>query len=305
MKYTSIKDSDEKISTLGLGTWVFGGTFWGQSKERDSIKAVHAAIDHGINLIDTAPIYGNGRSEEVVGKAIVSKRDKVFIATKCGLIPEGKNLRNDLSAQSIKNEIEDSLRRLQVDVIDLYQCHWPDINTPIEETIHTLMELKDEGKIRYIGVSNYSSEQLKEAREIIEIFSIQDQYSLLEQELSDTLLPYCKDNDIHVLTYGALGGGILSGKYEEAPQLRGADVRKFFYKYYEGEKFQKVQVLLNELKEVGRPLNQVAINWVRQQQEVSCVLVGCRNEEQVSKNIEAVNWELEDDFVNRLKQVKV
>lgn len=211
MYYRCIPKSDLRVSVLGLGTWVFGGDAWGGSDEKECLNVVSAAIDSGINLIDTAPIYGYGRAETIVGKAVTKKRDKVLLATKCGLVWQGKRIRHDLTRRSVFQELEDSLKRLGVEYIDLYQCHWPDPQTPVEETMQALNELKKQGKIRYIGVSNFDAQLLKESLYLADIVSLQSQYSLLKRDLEKELIPFCHQHKVGILTYGVLGGGILTG----------------------------------------------------------------------------------------------
>jgi len=188
MQYNRIPNTDLEISAVSLGTWVFSGDCWGEAKAKDCVDAVAAAMDAGINLIDTAPIYGYGRAEEIVGQAIKGKRDKVVVATKCGLVGKGKNMANDLSPASIQKEVELSLKRLQVEVIDIYQCHWPDANTPIEETLTAMCRLKSEGKIKHIGVSNFDADLLRQAFEFTDIITLQNQYSLLDRSIEKTVL---------------------------------------------------------------------------------------------------------------------
>ncbi len=300
MKYNKFQNTDLKVSAIGLGTWVFGGEFWGGAKEEGCVDVVGVAIDQGVNFIDTAPFYGFGKAENIVGKAIKNKRDKVILATKCGLIRKGKEIIHNLKADSIRTEIEGSLKRLQVEYIDLYQCHWPDPNTSIIETMDVLNQLKEEGKIRYVGVSNFGLDLLEKVTGLADVISLQNQYSLLERGLENGTISYCRDEKIGVIAYGALGGGILSGKYVEPPVWKGADARNFFYKYYKEEKFRKVQEILLELEKILRPLNQIALNWVRQQEQVIVTLVGCRNVKQVLENAEAMSWDLSEDELRRI-----
>jgi len=306
MQYTTIANTDLKVSALCLGTWVFGGDFWGGAKERDCIDAVLCAIDHGINFIDTAPIYGNGVSEETVGKALKGKRDKVVLATKCGLTRtnEEVGVLNDLSPQAIRREIEDSLRRLNTDYVDLYQCHWPDEKVPVEQTMTELLRLKEEGKIKHIGVSNYGADLLQQAMKVAPIVTSQDQYSLLDRSIEDKLLPFLNKHSIGLLAYGPLAGGILTGKYKQEPQFPKADARTFLYQYYEGAAFKKTQNFLQDLKKIGRPLNQIAINWVRQQPGVASVIVGCRNPKQVEDNIAAIDWDSSEQELRQLQGIQ-
>ncbi|VAX34968.1 hypothetical protein MNBD_UNCLBAC01-709 [hydrothermal vent metagenome] len=290
MKYNKFPKTDLKVSAIGLGTWVLGGDHWGGSKELDGTNAVRAAIEQGINFIDTAPIYGFGRAEHIVGKAIKGKRDSVIVATKCGLSWKGKQVWHDLKPETIKKELEASLQRLDVEHIDLYQCHWPDPQTPLESTMETLKKLQEQGKIRYIGVSNFDLTLLKKAVSLADIVTLQRQYSILEREVEKEILPYCHKNQIGFLAYGVLGGGILTGKYHDQPQWQKSDARNFFYKHYTEEGFKKAREVLEDLKKGARPLNQTALNWVRKKHGVTSVLAGCRNVKQVLENIEAMKW---------------
>ena len=193
---------------IGLGTWAIGGWLWGRTEESDAIKTIHAALDNGINLIDTAPVYGFGRSEELVGKALQGgRRADAIIATKVGLDwGSGKILRNSTPAR-LRQELEDSLRRLKTDVIDIYQVHWPDASVPFEETARTLEALRREGKIRAIGVSNFSPEQMDRFRKGAPLAAIQPPYNLFEREIEKDVLPYAEENGLVVLAYGALCRG--------------------------------------------------------------------------------------------------
>ncbi|MCK5580032.1 MAG: aldo/keto reductase, partial [Candidatus Omnitrophica bacterium] len=292
MKYKKIPGTDVEVSEISLGTWVFGGALWGGSNEDECLGAVAAAADCGINLIDTAPFYGYGKSEKIVGKAIKGKRNQFVIATKCGLVGRGKDVTYNLTPESMRKELEESLRTLNVNCIDIYQCHWPDPNTPIEETLLALENFKKEGKIRFIGVSNFCAELLEEASEFAEINLLQSPYSLLNRSIEEEILPMARKRDVGVITYGSLGGGILSGKYQSESVFAKADVRKFFYDYYSGEAFKETKELLAVLEGFGHPLNQSAINWVRQQEGVISTIVGCRNAKQVQSNAHAITWEL-------------
>ncbi|MFH1359841.1 MAG: aldo/keto reductase [Candidatus Omnitrophota bacterium] len=304
MEYIKIPKTDLNVSAITLGTWVFGGESWGGAKDEESIQAVHQAIECGINTIDTAPIYGDGHSEEIVGKAIKNRRDQVILATKCGLIKKGKQVLIDLSPASVQKEIDDSLRRLNVDQIDLYQCHWPDKNTPIQETMETLLALKDKKKIRYIGVSNFDLNLLKESRKNADVVTQQVQYSMLERSIEKDILPYCQKQEIGILTYGVLAGGILSGKYAQEKNFQGSDARSFLYPYYRGEKFIQTKACVDAIRKIGKPPYETAINWVRQQPGVTSVIVGCRNAEQVRMNAQAAQWTLSEDQIQLLSQFK-
>lgn len=300
MLYHKIPNTSVEISVIGLGTWILGGDVWGGSSEKSSIEAIETALNQGINFIDTAPIYGNGQAERIVGQAIKGKREKVVLATKCGLVTQGKKVLINLSADSIKREVEESLKRLQVDYIDLYQCHWPDPNTPIEWTFDALTQLKEEGKIRYIGVCNFPLDLLRRSSLLADVVTLQSQYSLLERSLENELIPFCGQEGIGVVAYGVLGGGILTGKYTSLPRFPEGDARSFFYRFYEKEKFERIQRTLQALQKYSRPLNQIAINFVRQQPAVRTVLVGCRTAQQVLDNVGAVHWQLSTDEMQSL-----
>ncbi|MBF0331723.1 MAG: aldo/keto reductase [Candidatus Omnitrophica bacterium] len=305
MKYTDFPGTKEKVSVLGLGTWVFGGENWGGADDEACIGAVHEAMALGVNFIDTAPFYTDGKAEQLVGQAIRGRRDKVFIATKCGLVRENGRVRHDLSPASIRHEVGLSLRRLQCDVIDLYMCHWPDPGIAIEKTMETLIELRDTGKIRHIGVSNFDLGLLRRACAVAPVATLQVPYSLLDRGIENGLLAFCREQGIGIIAYGAMGGGILTGKYVKPPTLKKSDARKMFYTFYEGENFEKTKEALNELKALGKPLNQLVLNWVRQQPGVMTVLAGCRDMRQVKENMAAVDWDLSTDEFEKINKVKI
>ena len=306
MECRRLGKSELSVSVIGLGTWPLGEIGWGPIDETKAIATIHKAIDCGINLIDTAPIYGNGRSEEIVGKAIKACRQRVIIATKCGVSLTGNVLSLDLKPQSIRKELEDSLRRMGIEVIDLYQCHWPDPNTPVEETMGEMLKMKAEGKIRYIGVSNFEASLLQRTQKAAPIVSNQVQYSLVNREIERRLLPLCKEQGVGILAYGPLGGGILTGKYKQKPVFNADDARSFFYTYYEEPYWSRIQTLLKDLEQVSKrydkPISQVAINWVRQQPGTSTVLVGARNPKQAEANAAAGTWQLSAEDLASIKK---
>ena len=296
MKYRKLGTSDLVVSEVGLGTWVLGGDHWGHAEDEESIAAIHAALDSGINLIDTAPAYGRGHAEEIVGKAIKGRRARVIVATKCGVHRDGKKFSYSLKPDDIRKEIEDSLRRLGLDTIDLYQCHWPDPKTPVEETMREMLKMRDAGKIRRIGVSNFDVPLLERALAVAPVVSLQPHYSLLERKVEQSILPFCREKKIGIISYGTLGSGILTGKYVEPPCFSKGDCRNFFYMFYKEPYWSRTQSLLAEMKEVAGkravPLAQVAVNWARQQEGVTAALVGARTAAQATMNAGAGNWEL-------------
>jgi aryl-alcohol dehydrogenase-like predicted oxidoreductase len=299
VEYRRLGKSELNVSVVGIGTWPIGGSFWGKGDDAEAVAAIEKAIDSGLNLIDTAPVYGNGHSERLVARAIKDHRQQVIIATKCGLHFKGATAINDLKPESIRKELEASLKRLKTDAIDLYQCHWPDPSTPIEETIGEMARMKTEGKIRAIGVSNFDAALLEKAQKVAPIASNQVPYSLLNREIENELVPFCLEKDIGILAYGPIGGGILSGKYKEKPKFSKNDARTFFYNYYQEPLWTKVQALLKELEKIAarhdKPVVQVAINWVCQQPAITSALVGARNPQQAEANAAAGNWQLSNE----------
>lgn len=299
MQFRKIGNSDLEASTVALGTWVFGGDCWGEVDDGQSVRVVEGAVEKGINIIDTAPIYGSGRSEEIIGRALRNISEKVLVATKCGLEQKGHSIRPNLSSAFIREEIENSLRRLRVETIDLYQCHWPDPNTSVRETFGELKSLVKEGKIRYIGVSNYDRQTLEKALSVAPVVSNQMQYSLFDRDIEKDLIPFCGDKGISILSYGSLGGGILTGKYKTPPELPKGDVKSFFYKYYREPFWSKARELVAVLERIAAkhevPASHVAVNWVLEHPEVASCIVGCRTSEQLEKNVKASDWGLSDE----------
>lgn len=306
MEYVQFGDSDLDVSVVGLGTWAIGGEFFGKVDDKESIRAIHGAIESGINLIDTAPPYGSGHSEEVVGQAIKDRRHSVVLATKVGTYKENGNFIRSLEPDSIRQQLEASLRRLQVDVIDLYQIHWPDPDTPLEESLEELIRLKEEGKFRYLGVSNFNVQQMEKVREMTELTSLQPHYSLLERKAESSLLPYCEKRNIGVLSYGTLAGGILTGKYKEIPDFEEGDERGSFYRYFREPLWNRIQDLLDVMRgiaaEHNSPVAQVAINWSIQQEGVTSALVGAKTEAQAQSNAMAGRWELSEEELQQLDE---
>ncbi len=228
MEYVDIVEGELKASRIGLGTWAIGGWMWGGTDEDEAIRTIHAAVDHDISLIDTAPVYGFGRSEEIVGRALAhgDLRERVVLATKVGLDWKDEQPFRNSSRERIEKEAEDSLRRLQTDVIDLYQIHWPDPNTPIEETAEAMLRLREAGKIRAIGVSNYSVEQMEAFSDVAPLHTTQPPYNLFERGIEEDVLPWARQHGVKTVTYGALCRGLLTGKMTEHQNFEGDDLRK-------------------------------------------------------------------------------
>ncbi len=299
--------SDVSASAVGLGTWAIGGWMWGGTDEQASIRAIDASIDAGISLIDTAPAYGLGRSEEIVGKAIKGKRDKVVIATKCGLNwhsgkgnhffdQDGKPVHRYLGADGIAYELEQSLRRLGTDHIDLYITHWQDPTTPITETVAALEKLKAQGKIRAIGASNISAEDLQHYVEAGQLDAIQERYSMIDREIEDSLLPITRQNDIATLSYSSLALGLLTGAIDPTREFTGDDQRKGNPRFSAANR-QKVarlkQAIAPIAKQHSASMAQIVIAWTLAQRGITFALCGARNAEQALENARAGEITLE------------
>ena len=296
---TTIPGTDLKPSRVGLGTWAIGGWMWGGSDDAQSIRTIQAAVDSGITLIDTAPVYGFGHSEEVVGKALAEggRRDKVVIATKVALDwKDGKPFRNASRARILK-EIEDSLRRLKTDVIDLYQVHWPDPNTPIEETAGALKDLLKAGKIRAIGVSNFSPAQMDKFRSVAPLATAQPPYNLFERESETDVLPYAQRHGIVTLAYGALCRGLLAGKMTASSKFVGDDLRRNDPKFKQprfGQYLEAVEALDRFAQErYGKRVVHLAVRWILDKQDAGIALWGARKPMQLDPIREVYGWRLD------------
>lgn len=308
MQYRPLEQSGMNTSVIGLGTWAIGGWAWGGTDEAMAVDAIRAGIDAGVNLLDTAPCYGLGRSEEIVGKAIVGRRDRVIVATKCGLVwhtdkgahffdEEGRPVHRYLGRESIAFEVEQSLRRLNIDCIDLYQTHWQDATTPIEETMSTLMELKAQGKIRAIGVSNAALEQMDEYRAVGPLDTDQELFSMLDRQMEAKSLPYCVKRNIAMLAYSPLGLGILTGKVGPERVFGPGDWRGDHARYTQ-ENRTKIAGMLAEIAPVaearGLSMAQLVIAWTIAQPGVTHALCGARSPEHAIENAKAGDVVLTD-----------
>jgi aryl-alcohol dehydrogenase-like predicted oxidoreductase len=306
MEYRKLGTSSLEVSVVGLGTWAIGNDFWGSVNDEESIRAIQAALDGGINLIDTAPAYGAGHSEEVVGKAIKGRRETAIVATKCGIIRTKDDFVRNLKPESLYKEIDDSLRRLGVDVIDLWQIHWPDPNTPLERSLEAIHRIKEQGKFRFLGVSNFDVDRMEKTREVAEIVSLQPQYSLLERSIEEKILDYCRRTNVGVLGYGTLAGGILTGKFKKPPEFATGDNRANFYPYFHEPVFSEIRKLISVLEEIAaereKSVAQVAINWTIRQPGVTTALVGAKNREQAGVNAGAGDFSLTDEELKRIDE---
>jgi aryl-alcohol dehydrogenase-like predicted oxidoreductase len=298
MERSAIAGTSLKVSRVAIGTWAIGGWMWGGTDEAESISTIRAALEHGINVIDTAPVYGFGRSEEIVGKAIAAGRlrDRVVIATKVGLEWNDGSVFRNASRGRIMREVEDSLRRLRTDYIDIYQVHWPDPLVPIEETAATMQLLFKQGKIRAIGVSNFSLDQMQRFRSVAALHVLQSPYNLFEREIEAELLPYCRNNNIATFGYGALCRGLLSGRMRPDTTFEGDDLRRTDPKFQRprfGQYLAAVQRFDRLAREqFGKHVIELAVRWMLDQGMTSA-LWGARHPGQLQPVDEVTGWRLD------------
>ena len=299
MEFTEILGTGIRASRIGLGTWAIGGWMWGGPDDDNAIATIHRALDSGITLVDTAPAYGQGHSEEVVGRALKGRRENAVIATKVGLEwDEHANVRRNASPKRIKQEIEDSLRRLQTDHIDIYQIHWPDPATPTSRTAIAMQALFDAGKIRAIGVSNFSPEQMAEFSQYAKIHTVQPPYNLFERGAERDVLPYAIEHEITSLTYGALCRGLLSGKITGNTKFDGDDLRRTDPKFQPPRLAEYLRAVkrLDELarERFGKRVIHLALRWVLDQPGVGAALWGARRPDQLDALGGALDLSLDD-----------
>jgi aryl-alcohol dehydrogenase-like predicted oxidoreductase len=300
LETAQIPGTDIHISRVGLGTWAIGGWMWGGSDEALAIRTIQTAFDHGITLVDTAPVYGFGHSEEIVGKALAGARlrDRAIIATKAGLDwKDGKPFRN-ASRVCIFQEVEASLRRLQTDHIDIYQIHWPDPATPIEETAQAMQELLEQGKIRAIGVSNFSVPQIEEFRKVAPLHLAQPPYNLFERAIERDVLPYCQAHAIATLGYGALCRGLLSGSISSDSRFTGDDLRQTDPKFHQ-PRFNQYLAAVARLEKLakeryGKSVIDLAVRWSLDTGMTSA-LWGARRPDQLAPVDQVSGWYIDED----------
>ena len=309
MEHAILSGTEMNVSRIALGTWAIGGWMWGGSDEAESIRTIHAALDQGINLIDTAPVYGFGVSEETVGKAIEQRgrREEVFIATKVGLEWRNDSITRNSSRDRIRQEVQDSLRRLRTTYIDIYQVHWPDPAVPIEETARTMRALHKEGLIRAIGVSNYSPEEMERFMSASELHTVQPPYNLFERQIDRDVLPYVRDKGLSGLAYGPLCRGLLTGKMRPDTKFSGDDLRKSDPKFQPPRYAQYLKAVeqLDDLaqKRYGKRVMDLAVRWVLDQPGISAALWGARRPEQLKAVTDALNWKLDADALAAIDQI--
>jgi aryl-alcohol dehydrogenase-like predicted oxidoreductase len=312
MEYRKLGSSDLELSAITYGAFAIGGNMWGGTEKKESIDSIRASIDNGVTTIDTAPFYGFGLSEEMIGEAIKSHdRSKVQLLTKFGLVWDGKNngkgdfffdaddngkkvpIYKYSSKSSVIKEVEESLKRLQTDYIDLLQIHWPDSTTPISETMEAAETLIQQGKIRAFGVSNYDIEQIKEAQKTIKIASNQVGYSMLNRKIDAELIPFALTENIGIIAYSPMERGLLTGKYFTDSKLKDNDHRNGYFSKFD---LQKVKTLVEELTSLAHAkeasLSQLVLRWTTLQKGISIVLAGARNAEQAISNAKAMEFDL-------------
>jgi aryl-alcohol dehydrogenase-like predicted oxidoreductase len=310
MKRKQLGNSDLFITPVGFGAWAIGGSGWefgwGKQDDKESIAAIHRALSLGVNWIDTAAVYGMGHSEGVVAFALKTwPGPRPYVFTKCGLRwDEQGYIHRSLSTDSIRRECEDSLRRLHVDVIDLYQIHWP--TEDLEEGVGAMAQLQKEGKVRWIGVSNFNTDELRRAQKIAPVTSLQPPYSLVHREAEQEILPYCRSNELGVIVYSPMASGLLTGAMtrERAASLPDSDWRSRDIEFHE-PRLSKNLALVERLRKVGerhgRPPGQVAIAWTLQKPAVTGAIVGARSAKQVEGNVGAADLQLSDEEIAEIE----
>jgi aryl-alcohol dehydrogenase-like predicted oxidoreductase len=321
MEYRTLGNTDLKLSAITYGAFAIGGTMWGGNEQKDSIASVKASIDNGVTTLDTAPFYGFGLSEEMIGKAIKGyDRSKIQLLTKFGLVWDGSNdgkgafffdaeeggkkvpVYRYASKANVIKETEESLKRLKTDYIDLLQIHWPDGSTPISETMEALELLIRQGKIRAAGVSNYSVEQTAEARKTINIASNQVAYSMLNRGIEKDLVPYALENDLGIIVYSPMERGLLTGKYFKDGKLKENDHRNGYFQQFDLNKVKSFLGAITPIaEEKNATLSQLVLRWTTLQPAITIVLAGARNAEQAIANAHAININLTVDeiqFIN-------
>lgn len=320
MELRNLGNSDIKVTPVAFGAWAIGGWMWGGADEQDAIDAVRSAVDLGMTTIDTAPAYGQGRSEELIGKALKGvPRDRYQILTKYGLNWETEDGEFHFSSQDhignpldiykwaskerVKKECEDSLRRLKIETIDLFQIHWPDSTTPISETMEAVSELIEEGKVLAAGVCNYNVRQVDEALKSIQLVSNQVPYSMIRRNIEKDIIPQALNHGMAILPYSPLQRGLLTGKMKPGYEFSGYDTRKDS-RYFSDENIRRANDLLSWIKPIADDHNatlaQLVINWTSRQPGIGCVLVGARNEKQVKDNVGAMDFTLSDEELKRI-----
>jgi aryl-alcohol dehydrogenase-like predicted oxidoreductase len=309
MESIEIAGTPLTVSRIGLGTWAIGGWMWGGTDEAQSIRTIHEALDRGITLFDTAPVYGFGRSEEILGKALAQdgRRKRAVIATKVGLDWHDDAPFRNGSRKRIMKEVDDSLRRLQTDVIDLYQVHWPDPKTPIAETAGAMADLLRSGKIRAIGVSNFSPAQMDEFRAVAPLHTAQPPYNLFERAIEQDVLPYCREHRLAMFAYGSLCRGLLSGKMTGYSRFTGDDLRRSDPKF-QVPRFTQYLAAVAALDDFahdnyGKGVIHLAVRWVLDRGDGNVALWGARHPDQLAPVREAMGWRIDPAAMTEIDRI--
>lgn len=311
MRYKHFRRANVDVSAVAIGTWPMGSFGYGEITDKDCVEAIHAMVDKGVNILDTAPDYGVGYSESIVGKALEGlDRSKILISTKGGAAKTTlRAVRTDAfyardgRYENILYECEQSLRRLGTDYIDFYFVHWPDFDTPFSETMEAMNTLKKQGKIRFVGLSNFQKDQILACENVCTIDAIQPPFSMVVQRDRE-LMKWAISRGINTFSYGSLGAGVLAGTMKSIPEFNPRDPRNNFYPFYQEPYFEKVLKVVGVLeeigKEVGRPVVQVALNWQTQQEFVSTALCGVRTAAEAIENCAAFDWMLTDEQLKKI-----
>ena len=312
MQTRRLGTSDLEITPIGIGAWAMGGGdwafSWGQQEDDKSIAAIHTALDAGVNWIDTAAVYGLGHSEEVVGRALAGRAHHPYIFTKCSLVwNDRREIGHSLKAASVRRELEASLRRLRVDAIDLYQIHWPDPEPEIEEGWQTLAQLQKEGKVRYIGVSNFNVAQMKQVARIAPITSLQPNYNIVTRDIEKDLLPFCRERHIGVIVYSPMKSGLLTGKMtrERIASLPPDDFRPRTASFQEpllSRNLGVVEVLRGIGERHGRTPGEIAIAWTLRDPVITAAIVGMRSAEQAKQIVRSAEFRLGPDEILEIEE---
>ncbi len=300
MDYREIAKTVPKASVIGLGTWAFGSDrWWGKQDDKKSLETLERALELGVNLIDTAPIYGRGKSEEVIGSflGVHDRREKFILATKLGLSWDERKIHHDLTPKRMRQELDLSRRRLNTDYFDLYQVHWPDPKVPIAETAKVMYEFYNEGAIKAVGVSNYSVAQMKEFMQYCPLHSLQPQYSMFCRDIEAEALPFCRENDIAVLAYAPLHSGLLTGKFFLDHKPVPSDINRQNKKHeFEEPRFSLNREFLTKLRNIAvrydKTVAQMVLGWTAAQRGITCVLAGSRSPQQLMDNALGCGWDI-------------
>jgi len=311
MDYRRIRNIGLPVSPLCLGTWAFGGdAWWGKQEDRDSVEVLDVVIKEGINIFDTAPVYGRGRSEKIIGNYLQKRkiRDKVTLATKLGLSWQGAKISYNLTKKRMLEEVDESRKRLETDYFDLYQVHWPDPNTSIKEIAEVMFSLLNKGITKAVGVSNFSLEELREFIKYCPLHCLQPQYSMFVRDIEEEIIPFCQNNDIAIISYAPLYSGLLTGKFFFGEIKVPDDTnRRLKKKDLQEPRFSINKDILNRLKKIAtkynKTLSQLVINWNFSQKGITSAIVGMRNILQVKDNLGGLGWNIASDDLRKIDEM--